>query len=138
MIEKHKTEKKWNVNQWKNTEIVIHWFKSIEQKPKCFFIQFDIIDFFYPFMTEKILEDVIVKQHIEIAEKDLRLSIAGISLLSHKDKAWKKKEPESCFDFMMGSNNGAEICELTGIYILSQLSNLVPQEDRMACTGMMV
>ena len=30
---------------------------------------------------------------------------------------------------MMGSNDGAEICELTGIYILSQLSNLLPQED---------
>ena len=29
----------------------------------------------------------------------------------------------------MGSNDGAEICELTGIYILSQLSNLLPQED---------
>ena len=30
---------------------------------------------------------------------------------------------------MMGSNDGAEICELTGIYILLQLSNLLPQED---------
>ena len=29
----------------------------------------------------------------------------------------------------MVSNNGAEICELTGTYILSQLSNLVPRED---------
>ena len=29
----------------------------------------------------------------------------------------------------MGSNDGAEICELTGIYILLQLSNLLPQED---------
>ena len=30
---------------------------------------------------------------------------------------------------MKGSNDGAEICELTGIYILLQLSNLLPQED---------
>ena len=29
----------------------------------------------------------------------------------------------------MGSNDGAEICELTGIYILSQRSNLLPRED---------
>ena len=28
----------------------------------------------------------------------------------------------------MGSKDGAEICELTGIYILSQLSTLLPQE----------
>ena len=30
---------------------------------------------------------------------------------------------------MIGSNDRAEICKLTGIYILSQLSNLLPQED---------
>ena len=29
----------------------------------------------------------------------------------------------------MESNDGAEICELTGICILSQLSNLLPRED---------
>ena len=29
----------------------------------------------------------------------------------------------------MGSNDGAEICEFTGIYILSQLANLLPRED---------
>ena len=28
----------------------------------------------------------------------------------------------------MGSKDGAEICELTGIYILSQFSTLLPQE----------
>ena len=29
----------------------------------------------------------------------------------------------------MGSNDGTKICELTGIYSLSQLSNLPPRED---------
>ena len=51
------------------------------------------------------------------------------SLLYHEDETWKKKESESCFDVMMGSNDGTEICELTGIYILPQLSNLLPRED---------
>ena len=41
----------------------------------------------------------------------------------------EKVKSESCFDGTMVSNDGAEICELTGIYILSQLSNLVSQED---------
>ena len=117
---------KLNVNQWKNTETVIHWFKSIEQKSRCFFIQFDIIEF-YPSITEKFLEKVIIfaKQHTEIAEKDFRIiKHCRKSLLYHEDEAWKKKESENCFDVTMGSNDGAEICELTGIYILSQLSNL--------------
>ena len=65
---------KLNVNQWKNTEKVIHWFKSIEQKSRCFFIQFYVIEF-YPSITEKFLEEVIVfaNQHTEMAEKDLRI-----------------------------------------------------------------
>ena len=117
---------KLNVKQWKNTETVIHWFKSIEQKSRCFFIQFDIIEF-YPSITEKFLEKVIIfaKQQTEIAEKDLRIiKHCRKSLLYHEDEAWKKKESENCFDVTMGSNDGDEICKLTGIYILSQLSNL--------------
>ena len=56
---------KLNVNQWKNTDMVIHWLKSIVQKSKCYFIQFDVIEF-YLSITEKILEDptVFAKQHL--------------------------------------------------------------------------
>ena len=80
---------KLNVNQWKNTETVIHWFKSIEQKSRCFFIQFAVIEF-YPSMTENVLEEVIVfaKQHTEIAEKDLGIiKHCRKSLLYHEDEA---------------------------------------------------
>ena len=72
--------------------MVIRWFKSIEQKSKCFFIQFDVIEF-YPSITEKILEDIIVfaKQHMEIAEKDLRIiKHCKKSPLYHENEAWKK------------------------------------------------
>ena len=91
---------------------------------------------FYPSITQKLLEEVMVfaKQHTEIAEKDLRIiKHCRKSLLYNEDEAWKKKESESCFDVTMGSNDGAESCELTGIYILSQLSNLLPQKDIDLC-----
>ena len=53
---------------------------------------------------------------MEIAEKVLRIiKHYRKSLLYLEDEAWKKKESESCFDITMGSNDGAEICELTGI-----------------------
>ena len=109
--------------------MVIH--KSIEQKSKCFFIQFDAIEFHLS-ITEKSLEEVIVfaKQYMETAEKDLRIiKHCRKSLLYHEDEAWKKKESAGCFYVTTGSNVGTEICEFTGIYILSQLSNLVPQEE---------
>ena len=121
---------KLNVNQWKNTETVIHWFKPIEQKSRSFFIQFNVMEF-YPSITENILEEVIkfAKQHTEKDEKGLIIiKHCRKSLLYHEDEAWKKEESDSCFYVKMGSNNGTEICEITGIYILSQLSNLLPQE----------
>ena len=34
------------VNQWKNTNDVIRWFKSIKYKQNCKFISFDIKDFY--------------------------------------------------------------------------------------------
>ena len=81
---------------------------------------------------ENVLEEVIVsaKQDTKIAEKDLRfIKHCWESLLYHEDKAWIKKESKSCFDVTTGNNDSADICELTGIYILSQLSNLLPRED---------
>ena len=103
----------------------------MEQKSRCFFFQFNVIEF-YLSITENFLEEVIVfaNQLTEIAEKDLRIiKHCRKSLLYHEDEAWKKKESAGCFYVTTGSNAGTEICEFTGIYILSQLSNLVPQEE---------
>ena len=71
----------------------IHWFKSIEQKSKCFFIQFDVIEF-YPSIAGKTSEDVIVfaKQHVKIAEKTSELlNIAGNLSSITKMKHGKRK-----------------------------------------------
>ena len=41
----------------------------------------------------------------------------------NKSKAWIKKKDSEC-DVTIGSWDGAEVCELVGLYILSQLQNL--------------
>ena len=41
-------------NQWKNTNDVISWFKSIKNKQNCKFISFGIKDF-YPTITKELL-----------------------------------------------------------------------------------
>ena len=43
---------------------------------------------------------------------------------------WKKKERDSTFDVTMDSYDGAEACELIGIYILSLLGSTL-QNDLM-------
>ena len=62
------------VNQWRNSESVIKWFYSIENKSQCKFIQLDIAEL-YPSISEEILDNVILfaQQYIDIPEKDLHL-----------------------------------------------------------------
>ena len=62
------------VNQWRNSESVIKWFYSIENKSQCKFIQLDIAEF-YPSVSEEILDNAILfaQQYINITEKDLRI-----------------------------------------------------------------
>ena len=132
--------KKLTVNQWKNTEMVIHWFKSRLQKSKCFFIQFDIREF-YPSITEKIGEDVIVypKQNMEITEKDLRIIIhCRKSLLYHEDIAWKKEESESWFDVIIGKQQWRwNLWTYWNLYFITA-SQILYHKKTVACTGMMV
>ena len=47
------------------------------------------------------------------------------------NEAWKKKDADTTFDDTMGSYDGAEICEIIGIYIQSLLINIL-SKDNMA------
>ena len=126
-----------NVNQWKNTEMVIHWFKSIEQKSKCFFIQFDIIEY-YPCNTKKKLEDVIVfaKQHMEIAEKDLRIiKHCRKSLLHDEDEGEKRKNHRAALTLRWEATTALKSVNLLEFIFYHSFQILY---HKVACTGMMV
>ena len=119
------------VNQWRNSESVIKWFYSIENKSQCKFIQLDIAEF-YPSISEEILDNAILfaQQYINIRGKDLRIiKHCRKSLLYNNNEPWKKKNTESCFEVTMGSVDGAEICELVGIRILSSLPNKLDKQS---------
>ena len=40
-----------------------------------------------------------------------------------------KKDGQGLFDVTMGSWDGAEVCELVGLYLLNQLKDLIPIEN---------
>ena len=40
-----------------------------------------------------------------------------------------KRKLESCFNVTMGSYDGAEICELVGIYVLTRLATMIKKSD---------
>ena len=134
--------KKLKFNQWKNTTEVTSWFTKIEKKyymeddekkVKNRFIQFDIKEF-YPKITKDIFEKALsfAKKHTEIKRDELRIiRHSRKSLLFHKGEAWVKSNTSNSFDVTMGSYDGAEVCELVGLYILNDLTakNIVKKED---------
>ena len=51
------------------------------------------------------------------------------TLLFWQDSTWVKKEGDEDFDIPMGCYDGAEICELVGIYIQNKLCKLMNKKD---------
>ena len=84
---------------------------------------FDIKDF-YPSIKEKLLWEAIrfAKLYISITNKDIETIFHDRkSLLYYNKEPWVKKG-ERNFDVSMGAYDGAEVCELIGIFMLSLLS----------------
>ena len=112
------------LNQWRSSSTVIEWFKSIKEKEKYTFISFDVVNF-YPSISEKLLRRAIdfAKEYTNISARDIKIIMhARKSILFNKGSPWKKKDSESLFDVTMGSFDGAEVCELVGLYILDILA----------------
>ena len=110
------------LQQWKNTQSVIDWFNSIPDRAKLKFIKFDIVEF-YPSITEdllaKSLEYAQTLTDISDSEKAI-IWHSRKSLLFNNSSTWTKKQGGN-FDVTMGSYDGAEVCELVGLYVLSVL-----------------
>ena len=121
---------KLNLNQSKKTEDFIDWFNCINDKQHYKFVIFNNKDF-YPSIKESSL-----KQYLDLAEKYIKVSNedkaiikhARTSLLFNKQQTWIKKE-SGLFDVTMGAYDGAEVCELAGIFILYQLSPICDKNN---------
>ena len=112
-------------HQWRNTSSVIEWFKALQNKPALSLTQFYIVDF-YPSISEDLLTKAMefAKQHTALNQESINVIMhSRKSLLFSNGTTWTKKDNGSTFDVTMGSNDGAEVCELVRISILSILSN---------------
>ena len=107
------------------------WFIVISDKKNSSFIQLDI-NKLYPSINKDILKNAIqfAKLHTTTDDKDFHLIMpCGKFLLFLGNETWKKKSSESYFDVTMGCFDGAEICELVGLYIQSNLENILPKTN---------
>ena len=105
------------LNQWKNTQEVIDWFKGIDNKQRYKFIMFDIKDF-YPSISKELLTDALTfAETIDDQDKKI-IYHSRKSLLFKQEQTWMKKGSD-LFDVSMGAYDGAEVCELIGIFLLN-------------------
>ena len=113
------------LNQWKNTNEVIQWYNRINNKQKCSFIAFDVCEF-YPSISEELLNNALsfASKYDNISDDEKQIIMqAKQSTLFNRGDPWAKRS-NSKFDVTMGSFDGAETCELIGLYLLSQLQYL--------------
>ena len=100
-----------------------HGFQKYQKKNKHKFIIFDIKNF-YPTITKNLLTKALrfAEETIYVGEEDKRnIYHARKSLLCNDNQTWMKKCGEE-FDVTMGAYDGAEVCELVGIYMLNKIS----------------
>ena len=118
------------VNQWRNSEAVIDWFKAIPNKQDSRFIKFDIVSFYPSICREVLVEAIAFAQTYTTVTDEMKDAILNSrkSFLYFKDDPWIKKGTANHFDVTEGSFDGAEICELVGLFLLSKLQELLSTE----------
>ena len=118
-----------NLNQWKNTQEVLAWFKK-NRTSSSMFLQFDVVNF-YPSISEELFKkslDFAKETTTLTKEEEEILHHARNSLLVSTDgQVWQKKT--GIFDVTMGSYDGAEVCEIVGIFLLQKIAEIIPSHQ---------
>ena len=116
---------KSKLDSLKDSHCAKTWFTNLRQKHNLTFIQWDFVGF-YPAITKELLEKAIIhgQKYVNFSKEEIDIIMqARKSVLIHKDEPWSKKEGDS-FDVTVGADDGAEACELVGLYVLSLLVHL--------------
>ena len=94
-------------------------------------MMFDIQEF-YPSITENVLQKSITfaEEFIQIKPEDIDIIFhSRKSLLYNKNEPWVKSKGREEFDVTMGSYDGAEVCELVGLFLLHLMSQKLKKEN---------
>ena len=123
-----KIREKTKVQQWTSTSSVVKWFNNIKSKKKTKFITFDIVDF-YPSISENLLDKCLLwaQKYIKIEKEEMHaIKHSRRTLLyDNEGTAWAKQDAKDQFDVSMGAYDGAEICELVGLYLLNDIEKKI-------------
>ena len=99
---------------------------------KLSFLTFDII-VFYAFTSDELLNKSIewARKHTSIDDKEYETIMHSRRTLLHDNKRnmWTKKVIKKQFDVSMGAFDGAEVCELIGLFIIITINESINFES---------
>jgi hypothetical protein len=116
---------KSKLNQWKNTHATINWFNNLKNKKKLAFIMFDV-EKFYPSIDQNLVLKARLwcRKYVEMSDDEIEVIMAARKAMLYMDgEPWAKKGGD-IFDVGMGFFDGAEICEIIGLFLLEELDKL--------------
>ena len=119
------------VNQWKNTNAVIAWFKSLPDKRRLLFANFDV-ESFYPSISLNLFQQALdfAREKVDMADTDISIIMqARKTLLFHEGYPWLKQSVNEDFDLPMGSCGDADMCKLGGSFLLNKLSHVIDKSS---------
>ena len=125
------------LNQWRNTDTVIFWFKGIRNKHLCKFVVFGIKEF-YPYITENLQKNLKIWKSEKLLSKHTHTHIFQMmtkQLLNTQENHYSltisklRLRETGLFDVKLGAHDGAEVCELVGNHLLYELSKLYEKKD---------
>ena len=112
-----------------STKQVIDWFRETRNKHELFFVKFDIISF-YPSITERLYTEAIeyAKQYSQISDEEMNIFWhTRKQLVTWCGNVWTKTNSD--LDVSTGSFDGAEACELIGLFALHRIGQELPHES---------
>ena len=127
---------KAGLQQWRSTSEALTWFDALTGKQNKKFLQLDIVEF-YPSITEDLLDKA-----FDFAEHVLKTPVdkQTIEIVKHSRKSFlfsqNQTDPEAAnpwvkksgqFDVTMGAPDGAEVCELVGLFLISEVKGRCPE-----------
>ena len=116
------------MRQWKNTKEVLRWFRGLKNKKRKSFILFGICSF-YPSISEELLLEALnwAMMYVNITPEEKNIIMQAKKSYLYTGKTPWVKKGEKNFDVGMGAWDGAESCDIVGLYLLDQLRNRIKE-----------
>ena len=117
--------RKTGLKQWKNVYSVIEWFKTLKNKKNLSFIVFDVVNY-YPSITLELLMKALMwaRQFVDISDEEIDIIVeTKKSILYMNGEFWTKKG-DTNFDVAQGGFDSAEVCDIVGLFLLSEIEKL--------------